>query len=179
MTTPPKKGLKTRPSNNNNLDMNITILPKNGLKTRPYSKDMEKKDLKKLNKGQLIKLLMNQRKKPTPPPRTGKWERVKPKPVPRKRVNEDTILPPPEQFQDGYKPIPKPRTDRPLPPTPRHEFDFDDDILQTGNQSLEKFKIISVQSRENKKFKSYTNKFKVKILKKLDGIKRYITYSKN
>ena len=73
---------------------------------------MEKKNLKKLTKGQLIKLLMNQRKKPIPPSRTGKWESVKPKPVLRKRVNEDTILPPPEQFRDGYKPIPKPRTDR-------------------------------------------------------------------
>ena len=97
--------------NDNN---NMTTLPKMGLKTRPYSKDMEKKDLKKLSKGQLIKLLMNQRKKPTPPPRTGKWERVKPKPVLRKSVNEDIILPPPEQFRDTYKPIPKPRTDRPL-----------------------------------------------------------------
>ena len=52
--------------------------------------------------------------KPPPPPRTGKWESIKPKPVPRKSVNEDLILPPPEQFQDGYNPIPKPRTDRPL-----------------------------------------------------------------
>ena len=89
---------------------------------------MEKKDLKKLTKGQLIKLLLKKvsnhedlldndpfknevaqeptkRIKPTPPPRTGKWESV-----PRKSVNEDLILPPP----DGYKPIPKPRTDRPL-----------------------------------------------------------------
>ena len=86
---------------------------------------MEKKDLKKLNKGQLIKLLLKkvsnhedlldndpfkdevaqEPTKPTPPPRTGKWESV-----PRKSVNEDLILPPP----DGYKPIPKPRTDRPL-----------------------------------------------------------------
>ena len=87
---------------------------------------MEKKDLKKLAEGQLIKLLLKKvsnhedlldndpfkdkvaqeptkRIKPTPPPRTGKWESVKPKPVPRKSVNED-----------GYKPIPKPRTDRPL-----------------------------------------------------------------
>ena len=124
---------------------------------------------------------MNQRKKPTPPPRTGKWESIKPKPVPRKSVNEDIILPPPEQFQDGYRPIPKPRTDRPLqmqnarrpplPPTPKHKFNFGDDIFQTGNQSLEKIKIISIQSRENKKFKSYTNEFKVKILKKLDSVK--------
>ena len=41
--------------------------------------------------------------KPTPPLRTGKWESVKPKPVPCKSVNKD-----------GYKPIPKPSTDRPL-----------------------------------------------------------------
>ena len=83
---------------------------------------MEKKDLKKLTKGQLIKLLLKKvsnhedlldndpfkdevakRIKPSPPPTTGKWESVKPKPVPPKSVNED-----------GYKPIPKPRTDRPL-----------------------------------------------------------------
>ena len=70
--------------------------------------DMEKKDLKKLTKGQLIKLLMNQRKneevesikKPTPPPRTGKWESIKPKSVLQKSVNEDIILPPPEKFRN-------------------------------------------------------------------------------
>ena len=90
---------------------------------------MEKKNLKKLTEGQLIKLLLKKVNnhedlldndpfkdevsqkptKPTPPPRTGKWKSVS-----RKSVNEDLILPPPEQFQDGYKPIPKPRTDRPL-----------------------------------------------------------------
>ena len=43
-----------------------------------------------------------------------KMRKHKPKPVPRKSVNEDLILPPPEQFQDGYKPIPKPKNDRPL-----------------------------------------------------------------
>ena len=81
---------------------------------------MEKKDLKKLTKGQLIKLLLKKvsnhedlldndpfknevAQEPTPPPITGKWESVKHKPIPRKSVNED-----------GYKPIPKPRTDRPL-----------------------------------------------------------------
>ena len=87
IATLPKKGLKTRPYN---MDMNITTLLKKGLKTRPYNMDMEKKDLKKLTKGQLIKLLMNQRKneevesikKPTPPSRTGKWESIKPKPIP-------------------------------------------------------------------------------------------------
>ena len=120
------------------MDMNkdIATLPKKGLKTRQYNigmEKMEKKGLKKLTKGQLIKLLLKKVSnhedlldndtfkdevaqepakhiKPTPPPRTGKWESVKPKPTPRKSVNEDLILPPP----DGHKPIPKPRTDRPL-----------------------------------------------------------------
>ena len=135
IVTLPKRGLKTRP---HSMDMNkdIVTLPKKGLKTRPYnigmekmdlktrpySIDMEKKDLKKLTKGQLIKLLLKKVNnhedlldndpfkdevaqeptkgiKPTPPPRTGKWESVKPKPVTRKSVNED-----------GYKPIPEPRT---------------------------------------------------------------------
>ena len=132
-------------------------LPKRGLKTRSYNMNMNKKDLKKLTKRQLIKWLMNQRKnkevesikKPTPPkPRTDR----------------------PLQMQHARRP-PKPTRKPPLPPTPKHEFNFDDDIFQTGNQSLEKFKIISVQSRENKKFKSYTNEFKVKILKKLDDVK--------
>ena len=136
IVTLPKRGLKTRPYS---MDMNkdIVTLPENrlktrpynigmekrDLKTRPYSIDMEKKDLKKLTKGQLIKLLLKkisnhedlldndpfkdevaqEPTKPTPPPRTGKWESVKPEPIPRKSVNED-----------GYKPIPKPRTDRPL-----------------------------------------------------------------
>ena len=125
IATLPKKGLKTRPYN--------IGMEKKGLKKYDYNIDMEKKDLKKLTKRQLIKLLLKKvsnhedlpdndpfkdevtqeptkRIKPTPPPRTGKWESVKPKPIPRKSVNEDLIVPPP----DGYKPIPKPRTDRPL-----------------------------------------------------------------
>ena len=125
IATLPKKGLKTRPYN--------IGMEKMDLKTRPYSIHMEKKDLKKLTKGQLIKLLLKKVSnhedlldndpfkdevaqeptkciEPTPPPRTGKWESVKPKPIPRKSVNEDLILPPP----DEHKPIPKPRTGRPL-----------------------------------------------------------------
>ena len=106
IATPPKKGLRTRPYN--------IGMEKMDLKTRPYSIDMEKKNLKKLTKGQLIKLLLKQKKskkvsnhedlldndlfkdevvqeptkriKPTPPPRTGKWESVKPKPIPCKSV---------------------------------------------------------------------------------------------
>ena len=56
------------------------------------------------------------------------------------------------------------------PPQPKDPFNFVNDIFQIENQSLEKFKIISVQSRQNKKFKSFTNEFKVKVLKKLDDV---------
>ena len=95
IATLPKKGLKTRPYN---IDME-----KRDLKTRPYNMDMEKKDLKKLTKGQLINLLLKQKKskkvsnhedlldndpfkdrvaqepaESIRPPRTGKWESVKP-----------------------------------------------------------------------------------------------------
>ena len=93
---------------------------------------MNKKDLKRLSKSQLIKLLLKQEAK-----------------KPSNSVNE---------------PIPPPKTGKPQPPTPKDDFNFDDDIFQTENQSLEKFEIISVQSRENKKFKTYKNEFKVKIL---------------
>ena len=58
--------------------------------------DMNKKDLKRLSKSQLIKLPLKQEAnkpsnsineheeiiKPILPPRTGKWESIKPKPVP-------------------------------------------------------------------------------------------------
>ena len=98
------------------MDMDTETLPKKGLKTRPYNIGMNKRDLKKLTKAQLIKLLLKQQAqkprnsvkqmvnehediiqppeqfrdtyKPIPPPRTGKWESVKPKPVPRKSVKQ-------------------------------------------------------------------------------------------
>ena len=105
----------------------ITTLPKRGLKTGSYSMDMNKKDLKRLSKSQLIKLLLKQEAnkpsngvneheeiiKPIPPPRTGKWESIKPKPVTRQSINEDIILPPPEQFRDRP---PKPTRKPPPPP---------------------------------------------------------------
>ena len=98
------------------MDMNdydyITTLLKRGLKTRSYNMDMNKKDLKRLSKSQLIKLLLKQEAKnpsnsineheeiikPIPPLRSGKWESIKSKPVPRKSINEDIILPPSKQF---------------------------------------------------------------------------------
>ena len=61
---------------------------------------------------------------------------------------------------------PKPTRAQPLPP--RNNFNFDDDIFQTKNTSLGMFKIVGIRSQENKKFKSYTNEFRVKVLKELD-----------
>ena len=135
--TLPKKSLKTRPYN---IDMNkenhIVTLPKKGLKTGPYNIDMEK-DLKKLTKGQLIELLLKpkvvivddtkptrlnrlppipevaQRIKPTPPPRTGKWENVKPKPVPRKSVKQMV-----KEYEDIIQLRRPPKPTRKPPPLP-------------------------------------------------------------
>ena len=220
--------------------MNTTTLPKKGLKKYDYNIDMEKKDLKKLSKNELIKWLLKQEKKkpkvvivddtkptrpnrPPPPipegvkpfrptqtvklrrkqkvvddrpgwvksPKTNRWIKIDGptyrKLYPMKHVlnkidkTHQEINETSKSIDDKYKKVsyglddgeetPKPTRTPPLPPTPKHEFNFDDDIFQTENQSLEKFKIISVQSSQNKKFKSYTNEFKVKILKKLDNVK--------
>ena len=130
---------------------------------------MYKRDLKKLTKGQLIKLLLKQQAQKhediIQPPRTGK-----PKTVPR----EDIILPPPKGFR--ARP-PKPTRAPPLPPN--DGFNFDDDIFQSENTSLGKFKIVGIRNRENKKFKSYINEFRVKILKNWTTIMKSIKYSKN
>ena len=77
--------------NDNN---NMMTLPKRGLKAISYNMDMNKKDLKRLSKSQLIKLLLKQEAKkpsdsvnehaetikPISPQRTGKWKNIKPIP---------------------------------------------------------------------------------------------------
>ena len=51
---------------NMNDNNNMMTLPKRGLMTRSYNMDMNKKDLKRLSKSQLIKLLLKQEaKKPS------------------------------------------------------------------------------------------------------------------
>ena len=76
VATLPRKGLKTRHYNKDmNMDSNVATRLKKGLKTRPYNiskkglkkydytlyMDMEKEYLKKLSKGQLIKLVLKQK----------------------------------------------------------------------------------------------------------------------
>ena len=112
IVTPPKKGLKTRHYNKDmNMDNNVATLPKKGLKTRPYNigmgkkglkkydytmyMDMEKEYLKKLSKGQLIRLILKQKKS--------------------KMVSNHEDLLDNNPFKDEVAQEPaKPRTDRPL-----------------------------------------------------------------
>ena len=124
--------------------------------------DMNKRDLKKLTKAQLIRLLLKQEK-------IGQAQKQIANESENSIVSQPKQEEQPEQFRDRQKKQrpPKP-TRRPSPPP--IPFDFDYDIFQTENESLEKFKIINVQSRQNKKFKSFTNEFKVKILKRLDDV---------
>ena len=104
---------------------------------------MNERDLNKLSKSQLIKMLLNQNDndKPVPKPKTGKT-----KTVPRNIVKQITK----EQKQNNG-------------------FNFDNEIFQTENQSIENFKIVGIQNRENKKFNSYVNEYRIKIKKKMNS----------
>ena len=99
---------------------------------------MNKKDLKKLSKSELIKLLLKQDEKPVPTPRTLKLKR--PIPAPRKSVKqliqdyENNIILPPLEFRDGYKPIPLPRTKKPVP-LPRTVIEQTDKALKGFTKS--------------------------------------------
>ena len=129
IATLPKEDLKTRPYNidmekkglkkydyNIDMDMNTMTLPRKGLKTRHHNKDMNERDLKKydytkymdmekeylkkLSKGQLIKLLLKQKES--------------------KKVSNHEDLLNNDPFKDGVAQEPaKPRTDR--PPVPQVE----------------------------------------------------------
>ena len=139
---------------------------------------MDKKNLKKLSKSELINLLLKQHKpkiivvddtQPVPTPRIYKPvpARKRPVPTPRKSVKdmiqqyEDNIILPPPEFQD--RPIPKPRTKKPLQaPIP---------ILRTKKPSKkpipEKRTIIS---QVEKALEGYTKSFYVELRDKKDPL---------
>ena len=81
---------ESSPNNNNN--MGLKELP-------PNNSNMNREDLEKLSKDDLINLILG---KPTPPPR-----RRKPKPAPRKFVK---IIQPPMRFKNEYKKVQEPTT---------------------------------------------------------------------
>ena len=133
---------------------------------------MDKKNLKKLNKSELINLLLKQQKpkiiivddtKPSPKPR-------RPVTTPRKSVKdmvqqyENNIILPPLEFQDGYKPIPLPRTKKPLQtpiPVPKTK-------KQTSEKPVpEKRTIIS---QVEKALKGYTQSFEVELRDEKDPL---------
>ena len=118
--------------------------------------NMNKKDLKKLSKSQLINLLLKQSvmkpkiivvddTKPVPAPRTYKPRR--PIQTPRKSVKqmakeyEENIILPPIEFMDDYKPVPTPRTKqhavkKPVP-APRTKIEQTDKALKGYTKSYE------------------------------------------
>ena len=123
--------------------------------------NMNKSFLEKLSKSELIELLLqknetiNDKPRPIPAPR-------RPIPTPRKSVKdmvqqyEDNIISP---FRDDYKPIPAPRTKKPLQapiPTPR-----------TKKPVSEKRTIIS---QVEKALKGYTQSFDVELRDKKDPL---------
>ena len=109
--------------------------------------NMDKASLEKLNKSELINLVLKQI---SPKP-------MRPIPTPRKSVKdmvqqyEDNVSSPPPQFRDDYKPIPAPRTKKPLQapiPTTRTK------------KTSEKRTIIS---QVKKALKGYTKSFDVEL----------------
>ena len=113
---------------------------------------MIRRDLEKLSKSELIKLIIKQNAKPVPAPRT----KTRPIPKPRKSVQqmvrdyEENIIPPPLEFRDGYKPVPVPRTKRPVaaprikipvaaPRTKKRPVPLPRTIIQETNKALKGF----------------------------------------
>ena len=122
------------------MDMNTTTLPKKGLKKYDYYIDMEKKDLKKLTKDQLIKLLLNKvvivdDTKPTRPKR-------------RKKVSNHEDLLDNDPFKDEV-------TQHIKPPPP---------ILQLEDKDVSSPKITRIQ----KALKNSTKSFAVDIVDNKD-----------
>ena len=127
--------------------------------------NMNKASLKKLSKSELINLLLKQEKKPKiiieddtkPVP-----ARKRPIPTPRKSVKdmvqqyEDNIISPPPEFKDDYKPIPAPRTKKPLQapiPTPRTKKPSEKPVPEKR----------TIISQVEKALKGYTKSFDVEV----------------
>ena len=141
--------------------------------------NMDKASLEKLSKSELINLVLKQHKpkniivddtKPVP-------AQKRPIPTPRKSVKdmvqqyEDNVISPPPQFRDDYKPIPLPRTKKPLQapiPTPRTKKPLQAPIpTPRTKKPSEKRTIIS---QVEKALKGYTQSFDVELRDKKDPL---------
>ena len=114
---------------------------------------MNTRDLKNLTKSQLINLLLKQNAEiklllqqnvEQQPKNDDNVKPRRPIPTPRKSVKqmvqdyEDNIILPPLEFKDDYKPIPKPRTKKPVPaPLPRTKIEQVAKALKGYTKSFE------------------------------------------
>ena len=130
---------------------------------------MNKKSVKQMVKNYEDNIIPS----PVPPPRTCKWR----PPVPTPRKSDKQMV---KNYKDNIilSPVPAPRTKkykwRPPIPKPRADlindlFNFDDDLFQKENTSLENFKTINTRNVQNKKFNSFTNEYEIKILRPLES----------
>ena len=114
--------------------------------------NMEKSFLEKLSKSELVELILQKNKpRPIPAPQKSVKDMV--------QQYEDNIIIPPPEFRDDYKPIPLPRTKKPLQapiPAPR-----------TKKPVPEKRTIIS---QVEKALKGYTKSFDVELRDKKDPL---------
>ena len=114
--------------------------------------NMEKSFLEKLSKSELVELILQKNKpRPIPAPQKSVKDMV--------QQYEDNIILPPSEFRDDYKPIPLPRTKKPLQapiPAPR-----------TKKPVPEKRTIIS---QVEKALKGYTKSFDVELRDKKDPL---------
>ena len=132
--TLPKKGLKARPYS---MDMedHIVTLPKKGLKTRPYSMDMNKDIATLPRKGlKTRRYNIGMEKKGLK-----KYDYTTYMDMKKLTEGQQDII-----KQTPAKRPPKPTREPPQPPKPKDDFNFDDDIFQTKNTSLGKFKIVGI-----------------------------------
>ena len=118
-----------------------------------YTNSMNTSDLKNLTQSQLINLLLKQNaeiqkllraSQQQQPKNDNNIEPRRPIPTPRKSVKqmvqdyEDNIILPPLEFRDDYKPIPKPRTKKPVPaPLPRTKIEQVAKALKGYTKSFE------------------------------------------
>ena len=140
-----------------------------------------KKDLKKLSKSELITLLLKQEKKQKvvynhdnlfddkPTTSVLYWKKKKPIPTPRKSVKdmvqryEENIISPPLEFRDDHKPIPTPRTKKPLQapiPAPRTKKPSEKPVPEKR----------TIISQVEKALKGFTQSFDVELRDKKDPL---------
>ena len=166
--------------NDNN---HIMTLPKRDLKTSSYKMNTNKKDLKRLSKSQLIKLLIKQEK-------NGQANEFENSVVPQQRQVEslpgksingykDLIIEPPEQFRDKQK---KQRPQNSLESHLHCQRTLSILMMKYSKpktKALKNSKSLVYKADKIRNSKASRMNSKLKFLKNWMTLKRYITYSKN